>query len=188
MKIYTHRFVALGVLGLILGAAGQVRAGGLLGDSIDAQYLVPTISTVNVELGTQTVDPTASWLFSRTVFITASNSTILLYVPPDGTIGFSSLPFAGFGFTDVTNDPDITGATIDPSTTVPGFGSNRVTFTSNQVFVNFSTTGIGAGQQVLVDLTFGSNAVPEPSCLTLAGIAVLAGAGVLVWRRSKATE
>ena len=185
MKIYMYRVAVLSVLHLMLGAAGQVRAGGLLGDSIDAQYLVPTISTVNVELGAQTVDPTASWIFLDTVFITATNSTILLYVPPDRAIGFSSLPFAGFGFTDMTNNPGITGVTIDPSSTVPGFDSSRVMFTSSQVFANFSTLGIGAGQQVLLDLTFGSNVVPEPSSLTLAGIASLAGLGMVVWRRTK---
>jgi hypothetical protein len=145
-----------------------------------------TISTVNVELGTETVDPMASWVFSDTVFITATNSTVLLYVPPDQLIGFSSLPFAAFGFTDVTSDPDITGVTLDPSSTVPRFDSSRITFTNNQVFANFSTLGIGAGQQVLLDLTFGSNAVLKPSSLALAAIAAgLAGTGMLVWRGAK---
>jgi hypothetical protein len=175
MRLYALRSAALGVLGLMLGTAGPAWAGGLLYDSVDAQYLVPTISTVNEALGVQTVDPTASWVFSETVFITATNSTIQLYVPPDRAIGFSSLPFAGFGFTDLTNNPDITGVTIDPSSTVPGFDLSRVTFTSDQVFLNFSTLGIGSGQQVLLDLNFASNTVPEPSSLALTGIAVLVG-------------
>ena len=175
MRLYALRSAALGVLCLMLGMAGPAWAGGLLYDSVDAQYLVPTISTVNEDLGVQTIDPTASWVFIDTVFLTATNSTIQLYVPPDHAIGFSSLPFAGFGFTDLTNNPGITGVTIDPSSTVPGFDLSRVTFTSDQVFLNFSTLGIGSGQQVLLDLNFASNTVPEPSSLTLTGIAVLVG-------------
>jgi hypothetical protein len=187
MSIYSHRFVALGVLGLVIGVAGQARAGGgLLGDSIDAQYFVPTISTLVEDFGTQTLDPTASWLvFYNNLSLTVTNSTILIAAPPGGAIGFGGpAEFAGVGFTDVTSDPHITGVTIDPSSTVPGIDASRISFTSNQVFANFEGRGFGSGQQLLLDLRFGS--VPEPSSLTLAGIAGLAGVGMLMWRRSHA--
>ena len=161
------------VLGLLLFAGGQARAGGLLDATILGEYYYPNTSTVDQDLGDKVVNPTATFVFSSAGDITFTISSDQI-VTSGYVGGASSASFNGPMFTVVSGGAPITGVTIDPSTNVVGFNSSRVSFTSTSVSENVEGLSFPSSPNITLDLTFGSS-VPEPSTLILGSIAVLAG-------------
>ena len=179
----TRLVLAAAALGLLVGAAGRAEAGLLL-DSIHATRNYPSLATVVNDLGTQAVNPTAHFSFAG-VSLEVADSTVTLSESSFATT-FSPAAFNGFVFTDVTKDPGITGVTIDAATNLPGFDASRVSFNSDQVFVNLRGLGFFHGQEVKLDLAFGPAvaAVPEPSTLVGGTLGVALALGY-AWRRHR---
>jgi hypothetical protein len=93
---------------------------------------------------------------------------------------WSAADFNGFVFTDYTNSP-ITSVTIDPSTTMPGFTLDNVSWTSNQIWVNWQ--GLPPTGGVKLDISGGGSAIPEPSTWLLLGSSLV---GLAAWRTRRA--
>lgn len=75
----------------------------------------------------------------------------------------------------------LASATVDAGlTTMPGFDDSRVTFTGNEIRLNWQGLSSANGLVVAVDFTFGQ--VPEPGTLALLGM-VVAGLGAARVRR-----
>ena len=176
------KLLCLGVamLGLLAGAS-QARA-GLLGDSVDTQYIYPTAGTFYQDLGTLAVNPSATFnSFGQTDYtVTDSNITI---TDVNGTpVNFTPAAFNGVTFTDVTRNPGITGVTIDSSTNLAGFNSSLISFTGDEVSVNLQSLTMLPTSVVSLDLQFSS--VPEPATHIGAGTAALVGLAY-AWRRRR---
>src|SRR4029077_655437 len=77
---------------------------------------------------------------------------------------------------------DIETATVDGSTTMSGFDDSRVSFTDDEILVNWAGLSYTDCTTVKINFTFGVP-VPEPSSGLLVGCGLLA---VAYFRRSRA--
>ena len=172
----TIRMIAIGI-GLMALGAGQAYA-GLLGASIEGQYYYPNLSSPDgAPLGPVVVNPTASFDFSIAGDITFTFSdTTMKTVFAAGSA--SGATFNGAVFTVESGGSPITGVTIDPATTVLNFDLSRVSFTGTTISENVEGLTFG-DRTITLDLQFGSSAVPEPSTLITAAVAVVVGLGAL---------
>ena len=85
---------------------------------------------------------------------------------------------------NVVSGPTITSLSIDPSTNMVGFNSGNISFTGNQIQVDWQTLAFDSS--TIVKLNLGgarSNAVPEPGAVALFAGSLVTGAGFLVRRR-----
>ncbi|MDR3622454.1 MAG: PEP-CTERM sorting domain-containing protein [Paludisphaera borealis] len=78
----------------------------------------------------------------------------------------------------------ITGATIDPGTNLAGFDASRVTFSDTQIGINWEGLPYTTGDKVVIDFSFASAPVPEPSSL-IAMASGCAALPLLVLRRRR---
>jgi hypothetical protein len=165
--------LGLAALTLVAGDVGQAKA-GLIDTTVDTKFYYPNISTVYSDFGTEVVNPTAffSLYNNETTLIT---NTQIIYTGPDGSGTYASPAFNGYvyDFLDVGNL--ITSVTVDPSSTLAGFSQSSVTLTSDGaggqlVELNLNQgLNFGPDNTVVLDIS----TVPEPSSLTLLGIAAI---------------
>ncbi len=105
---------------------------------------------------------------------------------------FTLEAFNGAQFSDSTSSiAAFTAVTVNADTTLPGFGASRVTFDSDNIFLNFRNLGGGTtdpdyldGFVVSIDVA-GANSgpVPEPGTCALIGM-LLVGYGIFRRRRN----
>ena len=174
----------LGLIALALVVASPARALGLTGHSMSVTYYRPNTSTV--------YPPTT---FTPSSFVVGAGQetegiedpTHLLVDFGDDTLNivlttsltaptFGADPFNGMIFTSVLPH-DIASATVDASTTMAGFDDTRVSFTGNQILVNWAGLSYVDGTTVKINFTF----VPEPGGALLLGCGLIA----LVFARPK---
>jgi hypothetical protein len=135
---------AIGLAWLLgAAAAGPAAAVGLAGQSLGAAYYHPDTST-----------PYLDAVFTPASFVVGA--------------GRNNTPFNGVIFTAAA-DHGIASATVHGSTTMAGFDDSRVSFTDDQLLLNWAGLSYVDGTVVRVDFTF----VPE------AGAAWLAACGAL---------
>jgi hypothetical protein len=177
-------------LGLTIVALGVVLASAnayadLTGDTIHATYIYPDSSTVYQNLGTFTVPGGGNNLFGifdYTVIgsqISISATTVAFF---DGTA------FNGFEFSDISQDPGISGMTLDPSTTAP-VNVGDASFTSHTFALNFTgQSWTTPGETAVFDLLFQTSPAPGPipGAGLLSYIALgLVGLGSIARKRSR---
>jgi hypothetical protein len=157
-----------------------------IGQSVHVVDAFPDMTTVAVDLGTQTIAAGGTTftggINEENVVVFGTSFTINF---PIGTT-FVSAPFNGFVVSEVGPSPDtITGASL-ASTNIPSFDSSRITFDATDVFVNFQGLVVPNPGDLSVNVTFGATATPEPASLTLLGLGVAGLAGYRCRRRASA--
>jgi hypothetical protein len=165
-------------------AATPASAQGLVGQSVELQYLYPTTGNVYENDGVQTVTPSGVTFNSfGEVFTTVGPSTIDLTTSVNNA--FTGTDFNGVEISEIGGSPNIiTGVSIDPSSTEPGFDLSRVTFDGTDVYLNLQ--GLVANtDHAIVDLTFGPSSVPEPSQYASMGLGAFCLMGMMLVARKR---
>ena len=163
---------------LLLAAAGLLSftlaaRADLTGNSIDAQYTYPTQTTLYQDLGTFTV-PGGGNSFGETEY-TITGDTITFTNIAGTDVTFTAAAFNGYKFVDLTGPTGITGITLVDSPT-GGFSAADASFDPDDIYFNFQSNVLAAGETVTYDLEFAPSSVPEPATLPmLAGLFGLAG-------------
>jgi MprA protease rhombosortase-interaction domain-containing protein len=174
--------LAVGLAALSLASA-PASATGLTGQSIGVVYYHPDLATVYsgasftpasfvVGAGQETdgnIEDVTHLLVDFDDEVLNITLTTILHDPPwnQSSPTWNNTAFNGMVFTSVLPH-DIATATVGGATTMAGFDNSRVSFTSNEILVNWAGLSYVDGTAVEIVFTF----VPEPSSATL-----LLGAG-----------
>jgi hypothetical protein len=180
MRWFGHALIGLGFVAVSLGgAAAPGSALGLTGQSLTAAYYHPDLVTVygvawtpsasfTVGAGQETdgnvEDVTHLLVDFADDSLTITLQTIL------STPTWNNTSFNGPVFSSVLPH-GIASASVDGSTTMSGFDGTRISYTSNQILVNWAGLSYVDGTVVKINFTF----VPEPASAALllaAGLAL----------------
>ncbi len=121
--------------------------GSILGDTVDIQFLYPTMNSI-YGLGTTgvvTSEGVRLNLFDNQEVIVLPNSVVMLDINEAGS-SFDSAQFNGISVTDLTNPSAFTGALVGVTTDISAFGLSDVSESSGALFLNFQglLTPVGA--------------------------------------------
>jgi hypothetical protein len=171
------------VLGVVLLAATPAtsKAGSIFqGQTLNLTYYDPNLSTPYAGSPNNTYtgvvpDTFADVIGQFDVAITNNNIYLTFTEEPSFSftpLGVNGITFNGFVITDETSSP-ITDVTVDPATNLAGFTSANITFTGDQIFVDWPGLQGNTSTVVSLDVAGGT---PEPSTFGLlaAGLAGLA--------------
>jgi hypothetical protein len=180
-----------------LSASATVwSAPSMLGDQVTIRQYFPNLSTLVATQTVTVVSPGAEITCPSSSVLCASsgNSDGLLdgeslnlealSISGNFVAGFASTSFNGYVFDDLDFGPDtgIVGLTL--TTTIANLALADISFDTNTVWVNLTGAGGATGGAFTIDLSVAPAAIPEPSALALAGIA-LAGLGAANRRRKQ---
>lgn len=163
---------------VLLLFAVPLSAALLDGQTVQATYYFPDSSTVYAVGANVTVGAGIEYLDFINYFdldlddatITASNFA--------SSGRWTGTSFNGFVIRDVNGTIGwFTSVTISPLTNMAGLDASRISFTSDQIFVNWQGLAINPGTVVALDVT---GAVPEPTTLVLMASAL---AGIALRRK-----
>ncbi|MES2463435.1 MAG: PEP-CTERM sorting domain-containing protein [Armatimonadota bacterium] len=197
--IHTRRTIAgasalLGLVGLAcVGTSTTARAQSLNGQAVTVTLNGPAQTTVNRNLGTQTVTPTGvDFSYFGAVTITVTPNQVVFTNNPGNTVVYGAVPFVGFQIAQTGALPAaFTSVTLDAASNVSGFDASRISFDSTNIFANFQGLRTTSGQNVTLNLGFApaAAAVPEPSEWLAMGMATASIGGLMVRaRRRKAVK
>lgn len=177
------RFAVLAIAAGLLPLSLVARADTLAGDTINVTYAFPTQTASYINAGDYVVPSSGVLLSPGTApFELAAFTLGATQISITNAIqqGFAAADFNGLEFTDLNPATEITNVTIDPSSSFTG---GVVTFTSDEVFVNFAGNAlVNAGVTEVLDVTavtVPSSVTPEPSSVALLGTGFLGMAGVM---------
>jgi hypothetical protein len=143
----------------------------LLGNTVQADYLFPTQTSVFQILGTATVNPTALFnSFGQTNYL-VTDDTLQITNVFRSDVTFLSAAFNGVEISDLTNAP-ITAVTVDSATNLAGFSAADVSFDASHIFVNLQSLVTTPTTLVQLDITGTAPAIPEPDSLALLAIGI----------------
>lgn len=186
IKELRHLVSVCAVAAVTIWAATPAKA-GLLGHDFTADYIFPTPGTVFAGLGTAVAGPGVEFNYFGALPIDLTDDQIIITFLLDGD--FQDASFHGFRIRDVDGSAGITGVSLAAVTNIPGFDAGNVSLSGNDILVNFTDAGIGLDPgvpaSVVLNVTFGVLAVPEPGALALVG-AGLAGLGFMRRKRRAA--
>ena len=161
-----------------VAAVGSLNASVLTGDTVNITYYYPNLTSAVESIGTFAVPGTSSSYFGVFTMDVADNSLTANFT--DTTSWVAPVPFNGFVLTDETNSP-FTGVTVDPATNMAGFTATNVSFTPNQILVDWQ--GLSFDTSTVVKLDINASATPEPGFAWCA--LLIAGCfGAVKWYRS----
>ncbi len=192
MHLSPRFHTALVGLGLTALAAAPAAAQGLNGQPVQMTFRFPDSSTVFSTIGTGTVVPGGVTFASDLNGLTSTVTPTQIRIANNGagTINLGGVgpgfSFEGYVLSEMGGSPvTITSLSVDPATTVAGFGANQLSFDAGDVFANFQNTTLLAGQNVTIDVN--PPAVPEASTTVSLGLLLTLGLGgmVIAARRKK---
>jgi hypothetical protein len=153
-----------------------------IGESFSATYYFPDTSSpypfasfappsFTVGAGTETVGDVEGVTFIAVDF--AANTIGVAFSTVLTAPTWNAAAFNGIVLT-ASAPHGITGATVDGSSTMPGFGNADVTFNATQIFLNWQGLSYVDGTVLNITFGFAPVGVPEPGTLALLAL-VLAG-------------
>lgn len=162
---------------LVLSVLGSTAArADIIGDTVVIQYLYPNSST---EFGLSATGVVTSTGVTLNLFsnqsITVFGGDVQMVGVRDPSSSFVGATFNGVSIQDLTNPSAFTTFSIDPATTIPGFGLSDVSIQGGLLFINYEGLTTPLGSLAQVDFTGSNSTVPEPSTITL----LLLGSGAL---------
>jgi hypothetical protein len=167
---------------LAVAAIPSPAEAGLIGKQLDAVYYVPDTSTPYAQasftpssftVGSgQETDGLVEGVTHLLVDFSDSTLTITLTTTLT-TPTWGGAPFNGIIFTS-PGPLGIAGATVNPTTTMSGFDNSRVSFDTDQIFINWNGLSYVNGTVVTVDFA----SVPEPATMAVLGAGLLGLAAV----------
>jgi hypothetical protein len=165
-----------------------------LGQTVELTYYAPSTSDVYRGPWTAVVGDGVEFSYvlgcfsgASCVDVDLSDTNILVtmhYVNEPGN--FTPYPFNGIRIYDLNGMiPDFTSVSINPATNMAGFGAPRLTFDSNNIWLNFESL-IGTSTTIVsLDVVGATDfPVPEPATALLAFL----GAAALLGLRRKERE
>jgi len=176
---------------LLLSLVATPAAAGtiLLGQTVEAAYLYPTIDVVfganEVEVEVGGGQELSS--FAGFVDIDFSDTSILIRAVRGGQDNSTVATFDGLRFFDVDDSiPAFETVLVNPASTFSGFTASRISVNADTIWVNL--LGLGAikqGEVLLLDLVESGHPtpVPEPGSWLFLATAV---AAILGWKRALA--
>jgi hypothetical protein len=181
------QFVKAALASVVLVISGVAHA-GLLGTQMDVGYFMPnttsayapavfTPSNFTVGAGQETIGNVEG---VTNLFIDFTDNTLsITFDTILASPTWNATDFNGVIFT-ATSPLDIASLLVIPSTTMSGFDNSRVSFSDNQILLNWQ--GLSYADGTIVNINFTSaSAVPVPGTLALIGLGVVG----LAWRRRK---
>lgn len=169
------------VAAVAVGAAAPANA-SLLGQDFSVNYRFPDLGTVygsatwapasfTVGAGTETVGDVEGVTNITVDFTGLSLSLLLTTVLGNPT--WNSVAFNGPVFT-ATAPHGLAGASVGAGTTMAGFDNSRVSFTGDEIRIDWNGLSYVSGTVVNVDFSFAPVAVPEPASAALLGLGLVA--------------
>ena len=169
----------------LVASLGLIWVGGPAAAAVTVHelYYYPDTLSLYHDLGAQSL-PAHFDLGSVLTDVTLGQievSGIPLCVPPHGCFW---LPASFNGLELLYSRLTLTDVTIDPKTSVSGFDSSRVSFTSNEIWLNFQSLDYLVGDNVYLDV---NSSVAEPStwALMMLGFAGVGFLGIRNRRRRR---
>lgn len=174
----------LTALSLGLSLFGSAHATLLSGKTVGFAYYKPDLGTSYAYSGAGNyvvgsgVEVANVVDYLATMDVSDSNLLIAILPPPRfaaATGNFLSAAFNGFVIYDALGTiDDFTSVTINAITNMAGFDSSRITFDANHIWVNWGGLSYTRGSTIVSLDINGTQQVPEPGTLALAGLALLA--------------
>jgi PEP-CTERM motif len=178
---------ALLVSAALLAFVPSQASAGLIGSTVNSQYLFPTTGSLYENDGTQVVNPTATFTSQGIFTITVSDNKIV----------FNAFNFSSFWNPASFNGPSldflgvgnlIQSVTVDPATNMSGFNSSLVSLSPDGsggqfVRVNWQNLSFNGNTNVTLDIT--TAPTPEPTSIAIFAVMGIAGS-YFGWRRRQA--
>jgi hypothetical protein len=164
-----------------LSCLPQASADGMTGDILFAQYYYPSLSQPAYSSSADLTVPETVDNFDAGGFFdlsAAANSITATFISGGQ---FGAATFNGIVITDTTASR-FTSVTVDPATNMAGFTSSNVSFTSDQISINWP--GLSFTTSTVVELDVGTTSVPEPAVIvSLLGMGLLGASSVFLRQR-----
>jgi hypothetical protein len=119
--------------------------------------------------------------FVNALNIDYSDTQIRIFSPGASSPFSGGFTFNGAVFDDVNlTIPAFTSVTIDPSSTLPGFGAAQLSFTADEIRANFNGLVFRTEDQLVLNVNAAVRSAPEPMTLLL----LISGLVGLAWARA----
>ncbi len=179
------RKTVLLVAGLVALLPSGAQASPIFsGQTVELSYYAPTTSDLYRGPWTAVVGGGVEFTYVLGCFSGAScvdvdvsdtNILIPMHYPVSEPGDFTPYPFNGVRIRDLDGTiPAFGSVTINPVTNMAGFDSSRVTFDSDNIWVNFQALYGRIDTIVSLDVTAADAVIPEPASLLLLGTGILA--------------
>jgi len=147
-------------------------------DTVEVRVLYPDKNTIYASLGDQILEPGSTDIFAlqnAQVFFFVTENSLQIKDNLAGPFIWGAAPFNGIQLLYQTG-ANITGVSVDSTTSLPNFGSN-VSFDSSDVFVNMQ--GLVLQPDTVVKLNIATDqvetSVPEPASWMVVATGLIAG-------------